>query len=308
MSPPAPDASVVVVTHQSEGVVARCLSSVASSVGPGTLEVLVVDNASTDRSRDLAAAAGATVVALDRNLGFAAAANRGLALARGRHVVLLNPDAFPDPGAISALLRRLDATPAAGIVGAALRYPSGALQPSAGRMPSLRGALWLALGLHRTPLARRREVALLAHPRHYRSPRRVDWVTGAFCAARREIGPLPEAGFMYGEDVEWARQAAQAGHEVWVEPAARAVHGVAASSRGTAAGASQRLRVAFDDRWFARRGRAAVLAARGVALLHGGLRWTVFAGLGAIGVRSSGPSREGAALVRAAIARPGRPT
>jgi GT2 family glycosyltransferase len=296
-----PDATVIVVTYESEPVLQRCLDALPASRGVASVEAIVVDNASTDGSRELAAASGARVIALDRNVGFAGAVNRGLAVAGGRYRVLVNPDACPEPGAIGALVRRLDMTPGAGIVAGILRYPTGRLQPSAGRFPSLRGSLWMALGLHRLPAARRFEVGLLADARHYRHARRVDWVTAAFCAARAEVGPLPEEGFMYGEDVEWARQATAAGYEVWLEPAAQAVHGVAMSSPLAAVGERQRRRVAFDDRWFAPRGRRAVVAARAIAVIHGGLRWLATPALRAAGRAPATPSREWLELIRAAI-------
>ncbi len=160
------------------------------------------------------------MLALERNVGFAAATNAGIAASRGRLLALVNSDAFPDEGSIDRLADAIDALPRAAIVGGRLRYPDGAPQPSTGRFPSLLGGLWTALLLHRMPLLGRLDVGVNAHPAHYRVRRRVDWVTAAFCIARRESGPLPERSFMYGEDVEWARESASAGREVWFDPGA----------------------------------------------------------------------------------------
>jgi hypothetical protein len=54
------------------------------------------------------------------------------------------------------------------------------------------------------PLTARLNIGISAHPALYRSRREVDWVTGAFCIARREAGDRPSGVFMYGEDVAWA--------------------------------------------------------------------------------------------------------
>jgi GT2 family glycosyltransferase len=78
---------------------------------------------------------------------------------------------------------------------------------------------------------------------------------------------------MYGEDVEWACQAAENGFETWLEPHATAVHAVAGSS-GTATSVHMRQirRAEFDLRWFKERGLWAVTGARVIIAIHAGLR------------------------------------
>lgn len=298
-----PDASVVVVTHQSAAIIGRCLSALQDSTRR-SLEVIVVDAASSDGSAVHARALGATVIELTDNVGFAAATNVGMRAASGRYLVLLNPDAFVDHGAIDALIERLEARPRIGIAGAVLRYPDGQHQPSAGPFPSLTGNLWIAFGLHRAPIAARTGIGLFAHPALYRVARRVDWVTGALVAARREVGPLPEDTFMYGEDVLWARRAAERGLETWVEPRATAVHALSHSvvvSFGISR--KQRARVQFEDLWFVAQGRTTWWASRVVLVVHALVRLAAATGLRAFGgpAEATKPWR---ALVRAALERP----
>src|SRR5881396_1514977 len=159
----SPEASVIVVSYNSAELLPRCLSAIARGAQSRAVEVIVVDNASRDGSADAARRLGASVVALHRNIGFAAANNRALAFARGHFVVLVNPDAFPDVGTIDALISRLESSTRVGIVGGVLRYPSGAHQPSAGQFPSLHGGLWVALGLHRAPALARLGIGFMAH-------------------------------------------------------------------------------------------------------------------------------------------------
>ncbi|MBX3573739.1 MAG: glycosyltransferase [Mesorhizobium sp.] len=90
--------SVVLVAYNSADVIRDAIESV-----PAPHEVIVVDNASTDASREIAAAAGARVLALAENLGFGTACNRGAALARNDTLLFLNPDARLMPGALDAL-------------------------------------------------------------------------------------------------------------------------------------------------------------------------------------------------------------
>jgi GT2 family glycosyltransferase len=97
--------SVVVVTFQSGGTLPRCLAALKAQSVEG-FEVILSDNASSDGAPRAAAAADPSLVLLENgaNLGFAAANNRAAARARGRWLVLLNPDAYPEPQFIQTLL------------------------------------------------------------------------------------------------------------------------------------------------------------------------------------------------------------
>lgn len=295
------------VTHNNEDLVTDCVAAIARATVEHSYEVLVVDNGSTDRTvaRVGELEGHVRVLPLGRDVGFAAANNRGIAESAGRVVVLVNSDAFPDPGAIDRLIEALERKPEAGIIGGRLRYPSGRLQPSWGRFPSLVGGLWIALSLHRAPGIGRFGVGLAANPALYRTPRRVDWVTAAFCAARRSAGMLPTAAPMYGEDVEWAFSVQQRELEVWLEPAAGAVHiGQASVTKSRDVGFAQRRRANFELRWFARRGRWALLLARGILILHALARLAPLAVM-ALVHRNDGGRRlaEQASLLRAAFSR-----
>lgn len=298
------------VTHDNEALIKRCLDAVASASSEHELEVIVVDNASSDRTVEIARTEGLAdaVLTLPSNTGFARAVNVGIEAGKGRTVVLVNSDAFPDVGSIDKLIAALDAIPDAGIVGARLRYPDGSSQPSAGRFPSLCGGLWVALLLHRAPLLGRTGVGLLAHRALYRYARRVDWVTAAFCAARREVCPLPSRTFMYGEDVWWGLQSVENGFSVWLEPSATAVHlGRASVASSQPSGFAQRSRVTFELDWFAPRGRMALIAARVVLALHALVRLALHGGSALLFRRGDSRVHEEAALLRASFTtRPNR--
>lgn len=302
--PQAPEVSVIVVTHNNASLIGDCLRSVERGARARSHETIVVDSASTDGTLAVIASGhpGVRVLALERNVGFAAATNAGIAASRGRLLALVNSDAFPDEGSIDRLADAIDALPRAAIVGGRLRYPDGAPQPSTGRFPSLLGGLWTALLLHRMPLLGRLDVGVNAHPSHYRVRRRVDWVTAAFCIARREAGPLPERSFMYGEDVEWARESASAGREVWFDPGASAVHLLRGSVAGSRdAGFAQRQRARFELEWFGRRGGLAVLGARAVLAIHALVRLPAVGIADALRRREPRRAREQLALLRAAF-------
>jgi N-acetylglucosaminyl-diphospho-decaprenol L-rhamnosyltransferase len=296
--------SVLVVTHNNRELIARCLDAIYASLQVGGPQVIVIDNASSDRTLEAVGEGSwpVEVVALERNVGFARAVNAGWERAHGRYVALVNSDAFLDPGCLHALETALRERSRAGIVGARLRYPSGRHQPSAGTFPSLSGSLWVALFMHRVPGLSRAGLGYLANPALYRRARRVDWVSAAVCAARAEVGPLPDSRFMYGEDVEWAAAASAAGWETWIEPSATAVH-ISAASVGESqpAGFAQRGRVQFELEWFARQGTLPALLARLVLVVHGLARVLLYGAGGLLRGRRDRRVGEYVALLRAAV-------
>jgi GT2 family glycosyltransferase len=101
----AADVSVVVVTYDSGPTLGRCLAALKTQTAPG-FELILSDNGSRDGAARAAAEADPALVLIENraNLGFAAANNRAAAAARGRWLVLLNPDAYAEPGFIRALL------------------------------------------------------------------------------------------------------------------------------------------------------------------------------------------------------------
>src|SRR5262249_18727115 len=130
------DCSVVIVNYRTDEVLAECLASLAKTSHGLEVEAIVVDNSGTlsgggfpQRFPEV------RVVAKRENVGFARAANQGIALACGRYVLCLNPDTVVHEGAIATLVGHLDAHPRVGAVGARLLESDGRLQYSCRRFP-----------------------------------------------------------------------------------------------------------------------------------------------------------------------------
>ncbi len=225
------DLSLVVLTWNAQELVAACLSSIERTLRSpegGTklaVETIVVDNGSRDGTVEMLQARfpWAETLALPRNLGFAGGCNAGLAIARGRHVALLNNDTELLPGCFEACVRFLDGEPGVGVVGPQLLHPDGRLQNSIHNAPTLLSEL-VPTGILETLWPRRYP----SKRQHYAAPIDVEAVLGACMVVRREalaeVGPLPEDYFFFLEETDWLVAMRQAGWRVVHLPEARLVH------------------------------------------------------------------------------------
>lgn len=231
----AVDCSVVVVNFETDDLLAECLASLEKAEGDLTLEVIVVDNsASLARGGVPGRFPRVTFVESPGNVGFARASNAGLRRARGRHLLLLNPDTVVHEGAVGAMVRHLDTHPAVGAVGARLLEADGSLQYSCRRFP---GYFTIFFGRYAvlTRLlpgnAASRDYLYLDWD--HASVREVDWVSGACLMVRREAvertGGFDEGYFLFVEDMDWCRRIRDAGWSVVYLPDAVVTHHIGVS-------------------------------------------------------------------------------
>src|SRR5918992_6126031 len=148
-NPPTPSGTavaVVLVTFQSARDLAMCLGSLERAAGPHPLEVVVVDNASTDASVEIARSYGAKVLENHVNQGLSRAINTGVAQTGAPWLLIANPDTWLSPGSLRRLLATAASDPRIGCVGPHLANPDGSDYPTGRRFPSLlMGALHAAL-------------------------------------------------------------------------------------------------------------------------------------------------------------------
>lgn len=214
MSSPRPDLSVIVVTHDRTALALATLHSARAAAGALDVQWLVIDSGSTEDTPDAIEHEFPEVsVRRCANIGFAAANNEALELARGRYVLLLNPDVEIVSGTLADLLETLDARPEVGIASVIQQAADAELQHSIRRYPSPRCAFGEALSL---PWRGWREEELTLSC--YREESSVDWLVGAFLIARsevvHEIGGLDEQFFLYSEETDWCYRARAAGWDV----------------------------------------------------------------------------------------------
>ncbi len=296
------DVSVIVVSWNTRELLRQCLRSImdepgvrivaanapadaATAAGAPTVEIIVVDNASDDGSAEMVQAdyAQAMLIANGRNAGFAAANNQAIALARGRALFLLNPDAYLLPGALAGLARFLHQHPEAAVVGPNVLNPDGSWQAAAFRFATLWDlfceAVFLSVLWPRSPLFARKELGGFNRD----AVREVDWVQGCALLARRSVwdavGPFDEGYWMYVEELDWCRRAKGMGYRIFFTPDAQVVH---YGKRSVAKARASVLPLGFRSHFRYYRkfdGRAKELAVRLIALLQMGLRAGISAGM-----------------------------
>ena len=238
-----PDTVAVIVSYNVAPLLHECLASIvdAAEAGGITVHVVVIDNASSDHSVEVARAnRNTTVVANTRNVGFGLACNQGIAIARAigsEHVLFLNPDARLAPDALAALRNALETSPRHAIAGPDLRFPDGRPQPSRRRFPNLATLLvestplqWRGGGIDGSagwpliePVIRRYQCADLADVSGT-----VDWISGACLLIRvtalAAVGGFDPAFFLYFEETDLAHRLRKSGWTCTYTPEARVFH------------------------------------------------------------------------------------
>jgi len=239
----APRIDVVVVCWNDKDKITTALDSVFAlpevQRDSAFANVVVSDNGSTDGSRAfLRERYGERVQIVENgaNLGFAAACNRAFAATSAEYLFLLNPDAELRPGALEAIVAFMDLHARCGIAGSRIYNYDGSVQESVGEFDTWSGAFLRSSAWGEWPLFAPYANGASLRGWHYDTERRIDLAIGAALAIRRslitQIGPFDERFFLYHEEVDFAKRAADAGWETWFVPASEAVHEGQGSAKG----------------------------------------------------------------------------
>jgi GT2 family glycosyltransferase len=231
------DVSIVIVSFNTRNVLRQCLLSVFREVGQLAVQVIVIDNASSDGSADMVEQEFSNVVLIrsDVNLGFGQANNLGFKSALGRYIVLLNSDAFLTEGSLELSVAHMDTNPRAGLGGGRLTGREGSWQPSARMFPTFFNDLIVLSGL----AARFPQSRLFGRPdrtwANQEEAAEVDWVPGAYSIISAEAlaaaGPFDPRFFIYYEEVDLCKRIKQKGYSIWYWPDICVVHIGGESSR-----------------------------------------------------------------------------
>ncbi|HXM77782.1 MAG TPA: glycosyltransferase family 2 protein [Thermoanaerobaculia bacterium] len=230
-SPDTREVSICIVSLNCWEVLRDCLESLRASPDYASWEVILVDNASTDGTADAAARLYPEVrlIRNNRNVGFTRATNQGFRVSTGRYLLWLNPDTLVAPDSIRKLVGFLESNEEAAVVGPKVLNGDGSFQAQCRRgLPSPSASLFHMLRFDRLWPKRRAvgEYLLTYLPIDESAP--VVSVSGCCLLCRRSvwdrIGPLDEAMFGFGEDIDWCMRARDAGWQVWYWPGTSIVH------------------------------------------------------------------------------------
>ncbi len=224
--------TVVLVAYNSADCLGECLESLYVETAVTRLKVVVVDNASADRSifPELQARfPNLSILFNSENVGFAAACNRGITCFPADYYLLLNPDCVILENAVGKCLDYLESRPEIGILGCRVQNPDGSLQLACRRStPRPSVAFYRLTGLSRlfprSPRFGKYNYSYLDDGK----PHPVDAVSGSFLMFRSgvtdAIGLLDETFFLYGEDLDFCYRATLAGWTVYYYADAAVIH------------------------------------------------------------------------------------
>lgn len=271
-SMPAPILSAVIVSWNTKAFVTECIQSLLDTVPAGILEIIVVDNGSSDDSVDAFRQRFPNIRVFERgtNEGFARATNFGVKNATGEYVIFVNSDTKVYPGCIPELHRYMQEHPEVGMATPRIIGPDGRSQHVVGPIPNLKRGLLAAVGFSpaRCPCCRDATESIPDKG----LPEDVDLIMLCFAIVRRsaiaDVGLLDENFFMYGEDVDYSKRFRDKGWRLVFLPSARTFHyGGGSSERAPVRFYLELLRARMQ--YFQKHnGRLGAIACRMILILH----------------------------------------
>jgi GT2 family glycosyltransferase len=229
--------SAIIVNYNAGSLLRKCVDSLLAC--PLDIEIIVVDNASTDASLEiLQDLSQVCVIRNSTNVGFAAACNIGIGASSSPYLLFLNPDCFFKPGAVSVLLSTLQTATRIGMVGGLLMNEDGSEQGGGRRaVPTPWRSFVRAFGLHR--FSNRWPKLFYDFHLHKQplpdNPIEVEAISGACMLIKRDamedVGLWDEGYFLHCEDLDWCMRFRQKGWKILFVPNARISHALGACSQ-----------------------------------------------------------------------------
>ncbi|GAB4291655.1 MAG: glycosyltransferase [Ignavibacteriaceae bacterium] len=232
------DLSIIIVNYNVKEYLQNLVQSIRKASQNLNVEIIIVDNASDDGSVDLIREKLPEIklIANEKNLGFGKANNIALKEAKGRFILLLNPDTIVSEDTFETMIRFFKEHPEAGLAGCKILNPDGTLQLACrrsfpGPWTSFTKVTGLSTLFPDSKLFARYNLTYLDENKTYE----VDAISGAFMMLKREVyetvGGFDEDFFMYGEDLDWCYRIQSAGYKVYYVHSTRIIHYKGESTR-----------------------------------------------------------------------------
>ncbi len=217
-----PLVSAIVLNYRSPRDTHQCVDALLKQTIAAQLEILVVDNHSSDESIGWLRARWnnhpqVKIIETAENFGYSRGNNTGLRHASGTYILIINPDNTLPPDALERMINVLKTEPDAGIVGPALMYADGSLRPSARGFPTIGDLFFKRI----FPARWHANNAKLMNQKRA-GIHQVDWLVGACLLIRRdllnELGGFDDRFFLFFEDIDLCRRCAKHGKKVLYAP------------------------------------------------------------------------------------------
>lgn len=226
------DLSVIIVNWNTKEYLKECLESLYKEKKHFSIEIFVVDNASSDGSSEMVNVnfPQATLIENDENVGFARANNQAIRECGGKYVLLINPDTVVLGNCLENMLNFMEKHPDAGAAGCKIFNVKGELEPfrTAKRFPTPLTKFYVDMHLDRLfpKIKHFGRYSMVGWDRN--DIREIDVLSGAFMFVRRkaiqDVGLLDERFFLLAEDIDWCRRIKQKNWKILLNPYAEIIH------------------------------------------------------------------------------------
>ena len=222
--------SIIITSYKNPELLKICIDSIKKNYTGNDFEVIVSDSDTEDKTEMMMREDYPEIkfLASKENIGFSGTVNKGLALADGKYILILNGDIIVKKDAIEKLLDYISSHPDVGIVGPQLLNFNETFQPSSFRFYTPLTIIYRRTFLGKFPFAKKHLINFLMKDRDHQTIHEVDWMMGSSLMISRQA--LEKVGFMdhqfklYFEDTDWCRRFWENGYKVVYFPIAQMYH------------------------------------------------------------------------------------
>lgn len=223
------DLSIIVVSFNTKDLTRECLNSIFRNSFQLSLQVIVVDNNSDDGSVEMIRAEFPDVylVLNQKNIGFAAANNKGFTLCQSNYILLLNSDTVILGDVLKTSTEYLKSHKHVGAMGCQVLNPDLSIQLTCSGYPTLSRLLIMTMALDKFPGLSFLDSYLMRAWRRD-NEREIEVISGCFLMIRKAIlttvGGLDERFFFFAEETDWCRRIREAGWVTMFSPVGKIIH------------------------------------------------------------------------------------
>ncbi|MBU1131784.1 glycosyltransferase family 2 protein [Patescibacteria group bacterium] len=222
--------SIIIVSYKMSGLIKNCIKTILESALDFSFEIIVVDNGSQDNIADMMKKNYSSVklILSEKNRGMGAGNNLGIKEAKGKYILVMNPDIFVFKDSLKKLIEFIKQKPDIGLVAPRLLNPDRTLQYTCYRRHNFLTPLYRRTFFGKFSFGKREIDRFLMSDFDHASTREVDWIQGSCVLVPREVfdevGLFDERFFMYFEDTDLCRRIKLAGYKNIYFAGAEVIH------------------------------------------------------------------------------------